>query len=321
MQTLAYFYYPTTAVIVDDDTDFLNSLKLALAPHCRSLLFTSPEQAKDFLVKDYQNYLELNPIHNDYEIFSDVQAKIDIPSIHKTVFNPDRFKQSIVAIVDYDMPTFNGLALARKIRAATPTKIIMLTGEADKNTAIDAFNKQEIDSFIIKNSESYLDKLLQCFSQLQHAWFAEQSKSLTDAFRSVKHHPSQDLDFIQLFDQICTNHQIVEYYLIDESCSFLMLDKTGRITWLITRTEEDMQTYYELAEDAPPAFLKLLQDRKKIANFSQIGDAIEPIDKWKIHDALQLKDKPIYYCVVPGKDGFSIDDKPILSYEEFLQKN
>src|SRR5262245_21698413 len=192
MQTLAYFYYPTTAIIVDDDSDFLSSLKLVLAPHCQSLLFTSPEQAKDFLIKDYQNYLELNPIHNDYEIYSDVHAKIDIPNIHKIVFNPDRFKQTTVAILDYDMPTLNVLALARQIRANTPTKIIMLTGEADKNTALDAFNNQEIDSFIIKNSEGYLNKLLQCFSQLQHAWFAEQSKSLSDAFRSVKHHPSQD---------------------------------------------------------------------------------------------------------------------------------
>src|SRR5262245_48232523 len=152
MQTLAYFYYPTTVVIVDDDTDFLSSLKLVLAPHCRSLLFTSPEQAKDFLVQDYQNYLDSNPIHNDYEVFAEVHANTHLPSIHKTIFNPNRFKQTLVAIIDYDMPTISGLALARQIRACTPTKIIMLTGEADQNTAIDAFNRHEIDQFIIKNS-------------------------------------------------------------------------------------------------------------------------------------------------------------------------
>ena len=222
MQTLACFYYPTTAVLIDDDTDFLDSLKLAVAPHFHALSFSSPEVAELFITKNNRDYKNLNHhLYIDYETLSEIRVQIDLPTIHKNIFNPDRFKQAILAIIDFDMPTINGLEIARQIRAKSATKIIMLTGEADQATAVNAFNHQEIDRFIIKNSAGYLNQLTEYFFQLQHTWFVERSQSLIDAIAGNQH-PFKDSDFIELFNQIRINYQIVEYYLIDESGTFLI---------------------------------------------------------------------------------------------------
>jgi CheY-like chemotaxis protein len=322
MQHIPCFYHPTTLVLVDDDADFLNSLTLALAPHHKSLAFLSPHSAQQFLEKNYQkNKTQKNKYLNvDHDSLSEVHVQIATVNIHKMVFERSRFDQTVIAIIDYDMPAMNGLELARCIKATAPIKIIMLTGEADQATAVDAFNGKEIDCFILKSAADYPAVLSNHITQLQQDYFIATSSNLFETISSEGHHPLQDPDFIALFHQICAEHHIVEYYLLDESGSFLMLDAAGHITWLIVRTEEDMQVHFELAEEeGSPVLLQSLKNREKIACFPQLDDQFDPVHDWRIHDAIQLANKQIYYCILKASEGYVLDVQHIMSYIEFLQ--
>lgn len=312
-------YHPTTAILIDDDLDFLNSLVLALVPHYRCLPFLSPHQALQFLLKHPQNDLTHACLRPDY--LPALQVAVNLTPIYQQVFNRNRFKQAIVCIIDYDMPGLNGLELARQLKAKLPVKIIMLTGEADHTTAVRAFNEQVIDFFVLKSQPNHRQQLLAHFQQLQWDYFATSSNAILKSLAAQPNHPLHDADFIELFQHICDERCIIEFYLADESGSFLMLDAAGQISWLLVKTEEDMDMLAELADnDGLPDLSTALTNHQKIACYPTLTDNTSPAQTWKIHDAIQLKDKPIYYQLLKKDQGYALKNtRRILSYKEFLR--
>ncbi len=80
-------------------------------------------------------------------------------------------------------------------------------------------------------------------------------------------HPLQDKYFHALFHQTMEEWEITEFYLLDESGSFLMLDACGQATWLLVRTEADMELFDDMANmesDVPDTLLKTLGNREKL---------------------------------------------------------
>ncbi len=116
------------------------------------------------------------------------------------------------------------------------------------------------------------------------------------------------------------DHNIIEYYLVDESGSFLMLDTGGKMLWLMVRTEEDMQTCAELAEDDGLSALSFaFKNHEKIACYPTLEDNTVSAQDWKLYDAIQLKNKPIYYGLLKKEQCCILNSYDILSYEDFLQ--
>lgn len=318
MKAIPIIYHPTTITLIDDDSNLLKSLNLSLSEHFRCRSFVSAVEAKNTILKEHKKvgkkFLTIG-----YEDLSDISVTLEISKIYKEVYNKDRFSPSVVAIIDYDMPDINGLELSKILKANTPIKIIMLTGEADKDTAVDAFNNKEIDRFVQKSAPNYHEKLIEYIRQLQLEYFVEASAGLLDSLSSKKGHPLHDADFIALVNEICGADNIVEYYLLEESGSLLMYDSAGNATWIIVRMDEDMQTFLELAEGetSSDAILNSLKKREKIAIFKDRENPIPPISDWGFHPATQLRDKKIYYCVLKG-DEPGIKMNKIVSYEQFL---
>ncbi len=324
MQSIPCFYHPTTVILIDDDQDFLDSLQLALAPHYKTKAFISPQTAQQFIEEDYKKYLarKNNYLKVAYESLAEFHVSVAISSIYQMLFDLHRFAQVMVAIIDYDMPETNGLDLARQLKAQTPIKIIMLTGEADQSIAVRALNHQVIDCFILKSAKSHTKELLKHCARLQQDYFVELSRGILESLNSEGKHPLQDRDFISMFHRLCTARHIVEFYLVDESGSFILLNATGQPTWLIVRTQSDMQTFYELAENETNTSTKLLialRNREKIVRFQSLKEADTSVESWILHDATQLAHKEIYYCVLQGSEGYDMDIHRVESYTDFLR--
>lgn len=322
MKSIPCFYHPTTALLVDDDADFLNSLSLALAPYCKTLQFTFPNEAETYIQENHETYADRHHkfMALNQESLSELQIQISISQIHQMLNDPKRFEQIAVVVIDYDMPMMNGLELARRLKAITPIKVIILTGAADQSIAVNAFNHHEIDGFILKSDPDYLDQLLALFLQLQEDYFIDTSRGIAESLYHVNHASLKDKDFIHLFHNLSAEKNIVEYYLVEESRSFLMVDKSGQMSWLIVRSDEDMQTFYELAEmEADATLTEALKRREKIACFSKLGNHVEPVQDWHIHHATQLGNQKVYYCVLSKDEGYALDLKNTMSYQEFLR--
>ncbi|HVY53697.1 MAG TPA: response regulator, partial [Gammaproteobacteria bacterium] len=251
----------------------------------------------------------------------DFSVRVQLSQLHQEIFNPHRFEETCILIVDYDMPSMNGLELARNIKSQLPIKIIMLTGEADQETAITAFNQKEIHQFLSKSATDYPAKLVKYIQQLQREYYLEVSKPILDCLSTETLHPLRSKALIGLFQTICSKYQIIEYYLAEESGSFLMLDTEGKETWLIIRTAADMETFYELASgepDIPQQTLHALHDKTKLVFFPKHDEFVPPQEDWVIHDAIRLDESDIYYCLLPGKDKYHLQPTSIVSYKMFL---
>lgn len=320
MLSIPCFYHPTTLVLVDDDVDFLHSLQLALLPYYRCKIFSAPSSAQSFLHRQHKKYQqETHHYLTKSEEALNVSVNIAISEIYRQVFNPQRFSHACIAILDYDMPGVDGLTIARQLKATTKTKVIMLTGEADQATAVRAFNSQEIDRFVLKSTPDYISQLRQYITQLQQNYFAMYSIGISESLNSQGQHPLQDGDFVALFYDICAKHHIVEYYLVDESGSFLMLDATGKATWLVVRSDDDMQAFYEWAEGADDQhpLVELLKNRKKIVFFRHPDACWADTKEWIVRNTSVLNQQ-IYYALFAEKDGYPLDKSKIKTYQQFL---
>ena len=279
-------YFPSTVVILDDDELFLNSVPKILDNHTIYQLFSSPQQAYDFLEKssaktffDNQNY------SLSYEAVDGVSIDVDIDALHKKIYDADRAAVVSVIISDYSMPEMNGVEFFKKIQHLGAKKIL-LTGIADEATAIEAFNNGIIDKFIRK-SDANADKLINQFvEEMGVKYFHDELQNILDVLKTVNNYPYFDEKVSALFFEKIKENNIVECYLLNEEGDFLLLDADGKEFIFIVKSQNDLNSYIDIADDsdAPEDTVRELKDGKKVPffenkqEFSRVSG-----DEWKQH--------------------------------------
>src|SRR6185312_11124527 len=136
--------------------------------------------------------------------------------IHKLVYNNKRFNKVSVLVIDQEMPGMKGLDLCSRL-FGSGIKIIMLTGEASNELAINAFNNKLIDKFISKKDPNFSDLLNQAISEMQDKYFEESTSIITDSLtKNTKHYPTTCLNdpvFIDFYCSLSRKNKLKEHYL------------------------------------------------------------------------------------------------------------
>src|SRR5690606_33452954 len=150
------FYYPTQTILVDDDPDFLDAVSLLLHSSTSYRLFQSAKQALTHVNGSNQHVEMIRRCYSSYKtgpFDSDTLNHVDINEIYKEVYNSERFLPPTVVVVDYSMLEMNGLEFC--IALSNPyVKKILLTGQADTDLAVQAFNDRLIDQYISKKDQN-----------------------------------------------------------------------------------------------------------------------------------------------------------------------
>ncbi len=322
-------YYPTTVVLIDDNVKYIESMKLQLKLQnipCKA--FTSPPAALDFLTNEYQAspFTQRCLSTVDNYLVDRFATTFDERKIFQEIYNPKRMAEIGVLIVDYAMPGMNGIELCRRLREKeVPFKLLMLTGEASKDLAIEAFNEGIIDKFIMKKADNLMDVLVDSVHELQHRYFLDLSATLLNTIEADANEAFAFLSdpiFADFFHGLRKKFMAVEYYLLDEWGSFLLLDIDANPTWVLVSTDQGMEAAYVFAHDdekAPRAVLDALKKKKKIAYFH---NNTGPVD-WEdyMHPVKELKGglQTYYYAVVTGSDFYSLDQKKLFSCRSYLK--
>lgn len=324
------YYFPTKIFLVDDNKDFLMNFSLQLDPTLAYSLFESPHEALRYLLQN-NKVSQLNQhifsSQNDGEEFSITSQtiKLDVSAIHKEIFDQHRFEEVSVMIVDYDMPGLNGLELCRRLKDR-PVKKILLTGKADEKLAIGAFNEGLIDHFIQKNDPNIVTQINESIHVLQKQYFLDATKIIVRLLRMGSISFMRDPTFVELFNKICTDNKIVEYYLTEITGSFLMLDAHAKPSWFVTKYYDDLRMHYELAENnnAPIEVLEALRSGEKIPYTWNTKDyyCVAGNDWAKqLHTAEELRGKDTYYySYITELDSCNIKPGEVLSYAKYLQQ-
>ncbi len=301
------YFCPGTLALLDDNSAFLENLCLNLGITQRQRVFTAPQAALDFLqhttIATQSTWLSVNK-ETDIDSEFGQLIELHIPAIHQTIYHTQRFTDMPVIIVDYAMPGMNGLEFCRALQHL-PIKKIMLTGVANLDIAVEGFNQGIIDKFILKQDASaLLPELRASIMQLQWAYYQHLSQPMHYQLNLQGDHCLFEPTFAAVFQQLCQQHQIAEFYLLDSSGSFLLLDATGTTYLLAVKSERDMEDYIDIArnvEQAPTVILEALMRRKKTPYFHTTVDHATPIEQWDnlLYDATLLTGKQAYYyaCV------------------------
>lgn len=329
MSSINICNFPTKVIIVDDNENFLDSLKLVIDHNSNSYdRFFNPHLAKNYLNKIA---CEINFLQKTISVEVDendlLSVDLRINNLYKEIYNPERFKNVSLLITDYAMPGINGLELCQKLNNTFITRIL-LTGIADESIAIKAFNDGFIEQFIRKLDRTVIDSLRALILRSQEKYFESVSKNYTSLFNRHQRYLKilSDRTFVELFHDIIKKEKIIEYYLLDSFGSFLMLTSSGETSALFITTSEQHKAILSFAryENCPTAILQELESKTQTLWFYENLSKPNNLDiDWEVHlipiNKLNPRSDHLYYSYTTNLP--FIDKEKIASFDAYKNQN
>lgn len=237
--------FPTTTVFLDDEPDFLAALLDNITmPTVKLKPFANHDDVASYLDahlgKHELNAKWMKKTSSD-DVFENTAFEICYNEIQQEIYNQNRTKRATTLVVDYQMPHKNGLDFIKSL-SELPIKKILLTGIADLNIGINAVNDNLIDAFFKKEDEDLVTKLSKKLNEYHFDYFFEHSQLIKRSLTKLGDRPLvESAAFQRLFASILQATKAVEYYLIDENCSYIFFDKHGRHSKLLIKSKDQLE--------------------------------------------------------------------------------
>ena len=329
MNNVLSCFFPTTVVLVDDNENFLDSVKDILCHQNISLKsFSNAVEALNFINESSENNsLTFSDLTiTGEEIVSDWKSVlININKLHNEIYSEDRFSKISTIIVDYSMPGLDGIELCSKIKNPNIQKVL-LTGVADEKIAIDSFNNGYINRFIKKSSHILTEELKSSLEKSIYQYFSIYTADLTKYIPSQEKNHLRDPIFSNFFFNTCLSKDYVEYYMLDNFGSYLFLTETGDPNLLSVLTESEMARLLEIGIDSgeiSQSVLSGMQSREYMPVFHSRTGLLPPINEWDhyLRPARRLDGYQTYYFSFADSGMLDIDAERIKSFHQFRSKN
>jgi CheY-like chemotaxis protein len=264
--TFPLFHRPGTVVFLDDDPDYLEMLALVLPRQWHIRLFLRPTDCIAHLLQE-PPFWEADAWNQQQLIALWREGKPLIPQILAYWSRyTERYALSRVCVVDFSMPGMDGLQVLSEL-GEWPGARVLLTGQADEQVAVRAFNRGLIDQFIPKQTQDISRRLVEAVEHLlftSHARHAQIWRStLTQEQAALLRAPGVD----NWLANFCTRNW-VEHVVIGAPFGVLGMDAAGQIGWLQLETPQGLRALAEVAEVAgvPPAAVEEIRNGRKLAD-------------------------------------------------------
>lgn len=315
------FYYPIKVIFLDDNKEFLDALVLGLDNKINMYTDTNPlnvikmiDNQKEFSIQEVTNL----PKNLNLDLAGDCLIGFDISKLTNILYDPTRFDNIALIVIDHEMPEMNGIEFCNKLKEDKILKV-MLTAAADKDTAINAFNNGLINKFLLKTSKDLYSELSRVIKDLTFQYFKILSNNIIDSSASLskifKNHIYQ-----KLFNKTLEESNAIEYYLVDSSGSILFLDDLGKPTWLVIKSNDeineqiDLLNGYEISEIA----LNALKNKEKLLFLFSESDYKRPIQEWENFFLNSEKlDDEYSFAITKNKLTTAIEWNKIVSFSEY----
>lgn len=325
------FHYPTSICLVDDSADFLYNFRFQLDESLPVRSFQSPIKALKYLQSqgvdpriERREFVLEHKEHFGHPTLEHVIG-LDLSAIYLQMYRPQRFEETSVLVVDYQMAEMNGLELCEQL-ADSPVRKILLTGKADAGTAIRAFNDGLIDRFVEKSDPQALEKVQAYIKELDHEYFREASSLLIKALSVDTPSLLQMPAFYEFFREYQRDHDVVEHYLVANPMGFLLLDRQARGTLMFVVSPEEMELHKMTAADegAPKEMLERLESGDAAPFFPKTdGYYRQGVGDWAsaLHPAGQIEtpEGTYLYAVLEDTTPYNTANGTIYSLSAYLK--
>lgn len=317
------FYHPIKVIFLDDSRAFLDALDLEFCTQFNMRTMTNPDTAK-YTIDNHSQNITKSVFNLVNDIDSDTTTNrvigFEVSNILNIIYDQIRFDHVAILVVDYEMPDINGIEFCQTLKDRKIFRI-MLTAEADKDTVIKAFNNGLIDKFILKTSENLYSEITWAIQELTHCYFKEISSSIINGHNGPLSALFNNESYLQLFADVVSKVQPVEYYLVDNSGSFVFLDKDANPTWLIVKNNKELDEQLELIQgyDVPVQIIESVAKKEKILFLLSEKEYKKPSSEWVKHmfDSKKL-DNNYSYSIVSGHLSDSIDWGRVVAYSTYI---
>lgn len=261
------FHRPGTIVFLDDDPDYLEMLALVLPKTWHVKLFLRPTECISYLTQE-PPFWEADAWNQQQIVEHWRSGRPLIPQIlgYWSKYT-ERFALTRVVVVDFSMPGKDGLQALAEL-SEWPGSRVLLTGQADEQVAVRAFNHGLIDQFIPKQTPDISRRLVEAVEGLlatPHARHAQTWRvTLSPEQNALLRQPSIARDLTAMAAKKWTEHVV-----IGEPFGILGMDSAGAVTWLQLETSAGLQALAEVAdvEGVPASGLEDIRAGRMLANF------------------------------------------------------
>ena len=246
--TFPLFHRPGTVVFLDDDPDYLEMLALVLPRQWHLRLFLRPPEAIAHLLQE-PPFWEADAWNQQQLIENWRDGKPLIPQIlgYWSKYT-ERYALSRVCVVDYSMPGMDGLQALAEL-GDWPGSRVLLTGQADEQVAVRAFNHGLIDQFIPKQTPDISRRLIEAVDRLLFTSHARHAQTWRVTLKPEQNALLRAPGLANWLSDFCARHW-VEHVAIGEPFGVLGMDAAGKISWLQLETRDGLPALAELAEVA-----------------------------------------------------------------------
>ncbi len=245
---LPLFHRSGSIVFLDDDLDYLDMLGMVLPTHLQVELYMRPstflermrEEPARWEADAAQHLLMIDRWRNGQHLLPQL--------LRYWANNPARYQLVQTCVVDYAMPGTDGLKVLNTL-LDWPGSRILLTGQADEQIAVQAFNGGLIDQFIGKQAPDIAGRLMGTLGKLART----PHPRLNTLWRAVLQPAQQSLlqvPSVAAGLQQWLLRQWIEYVVLGEPFGVLGLDAEGRCQWLQLEPSASLDEPAELAGTA-----------------------------------------------------------------------
>jgi CheY-like chemotaxis protein len=321
-------FFPSMVLFLDDGNDFLLNVMLQLDERVAYRLFDMPMEALDF-ISHYRCEFDLFKRHcmSEYTEAKNVSNQtvlLGLAALHAEVYNPYRFSEISVVVVDFSSRGMDGLEFCRRIENSNIKKILLIEREHEMLATL-ALQEGLIDCFLYKKDKEVIDGIKKQVDALQLQYFLGMSEMVERILPAPFPNCLRDKKFEELFVQLCSQKSIIEYYLIEYSGSFLMLDEDAKVNVLILKQEQDIRDYYDYARDHG-ASETLLEELARGEKMPSLWLSTEVNCSWSdwleglVPSQRFIGNETYVYAYVPQHALFAFRQKKILSYHRYLDE-
>jgi CheY-like chemotaxis protein len=296
-------FYPTQVILIDDNSEFLATLSLALSKQFNVKPFTDTALALKY-INEQEREIKLTEASDTPKPEGDSEVWVKQVLSRQNIKRFDEFKAREVSVVvaDYSMPSMNGIEFCERIQNSSIRKIL-LTGYATSTEAVKAFNNNTIHYYLKKNDENMLQELEETIHQLQHKYFNEISSSIKAEAIDSGTPFFADLELARYFKKSCEGLDVIEYYYLTNPSRFALKTKDNRTFLCIIYTADDITEHLQVIkeEGGPDSIYAAIKSHAFIPYFPTADGYYEPGIKNpenNIHPADTIKGKTNYYCAV-----------------------
>jgi CheY-like chemotaxis protein len=281
------FHRPGTIVFLDDDPDYLEMLAMVLPRQWHVKLFQRPTECISYLQQE-PPFWEADAWNQQQLIERWREGRPMIPQVlaYWSKYT-ERYSLTRVCVVDYSMPGMDGLQVLGEL-VDWPGSRVLLTGQADEQVAVRAFNRGLIDQFIPKQTPDISRRLIEAVEHLlatphaRHAqiWRATLKPEQNAMLRSPE--VSRELSAF-------VAKRWIEHVVLGDPFGVLGMDSAGRVGWLQLESREGLKAQAELAqlEHVGSEGLDDIRNARKIANI-ELRQALGGTDDVELAPAFAL---------------------------------